>query len=319
MRAIVIAILFWAAAQGAFAADFMPATAQQAAAALTADDVYMRTLTPADLSIRLHEPGGGTLAELRRAYAGATLEWSDAEKARLAAVIVRHRAPLDALARWLPPVVYFAKTTDGVEGGLPHTRGVTIFLGPRLPAGDTELDSLVLHELFHVLSRRNEARHDELYAVIGFRRCAALDLPGALRRQILTNPDAPIVNYVVYAGDTGLWITPVALLSPPHFDPAKPKFTDYFMLHFFEFRQDRQGRCTPLMQGGAPVEEPPGQAAAMIFSHAGRNTTYLLHPEELLADDFSQMLMARADAPSPEVYGRLAAFLGITAPAPAKR
>ena len=35
-------------------------------------------------------------------------------------------------------------------------------------------------------------------------------------------------------------------------------------------------------------------------------------------DDFSQMLMARADAPNPEIYQRLAAFLGITPPSPAK-
>jgi hypothetical protein len=131
MRRVILAVmlLFWAGGHASSAAEFIAATKAEAAAALGENDFYMRTLTPADLSIRLRDPNGGALGALRQAYAGAALEWSEQEKARLAGAVARHRADLDALARWLPPTVYFAKASEAVEGGLPHTRGATIVWG----------------------------------------------------------------------------------------------------------------------------------------------------------------------------------------------
>ncbi|HWA01458.1 MAG TPA: hypothetical protein VG841_14195 [Caulobacterales bacterium] len=303
-RILLVMAIVLSACAPARGAEFVLATPEQGAAALTADDDFMRALSPADLALRLKRDGGA-LADLRALYRSSTLAWSDAERGRLAAALARHQSQFAALARWLPETVYLAKNSEGVDGGLPHTRGATIFFGPNLPNDDVELDKVLVHELFHVLSRRNAAQHDALYALIGFQHCASVAMPEELKARLLTNPDAPTIEWVAPGPDEGAFMAPVLTVDPPHFTPAKPHFMQYLGVHFYAFTRDAAGACSI----GAQIE--PQRVLAPLTASAGRNTGYVIHPEEILADNFEQMLTGRTDEPDPWVYQRLAAFLGI--------
>ena len=37
------------------------------------------------------------------------------------------------------------------------------------------------------------------------------------------------------------------------------------------------------------------------FRQIGRNTSYIIHPEEVLADNFSMMVLGRKEIPNPEI------------------
>jgi hypothetical protein len=287
---------------------FAVASVAEGAAIFSAEDEFTAVLTPADISIRVRH-AGGTLAELRQVYAEAPQPWSEAEQVRLEALFARHAAALRRLAPLLPARVLLVKNSGAADTALPHTRGPAINMGPDLPADETALDHLFFHELFHVLSRHNSARHDEMYALVGFQPCALL-LPDEVRARTITNPDAPLLMHAAPFGADGRLVAPVLFAEPPAYDAAHPNFSDYFELRFLVFERTDAG-CAPVLAAGAPLMAAPREAVEAIFAGAGRNTNYVLHPEELLADNFAQLMIGRADAPSPEVQARLAAWLGL--------
>lgn len=291
------------------AVDFNLATLEEGRAALTELDDFMARVTPADISIRIRA-AQGSQADLVRTYGASVASWTDGERARLEAMLARHASRLQSLARWLPATVLLLKSNGGADTALPHTRGAAINMGPQLPAGEEALDSLFFHELFHVLSRRNAARHDEMYAMIGFVPCT-IDLPAGVHARTITNPDAPRLEHAAPMPD-GRLVVPVLFANPPRFDPAQAEFGRYIELKFLAATRDSDGRCALALDDGEPVEIPGAEAVAAIHENAGRNTDYVLHPEELLADNFSQFMTGRADAPDPEVQLRLAAFLGLS-------
>jgi hypothetical protein len=320
-RTLVIARLFaplvmWAALSASAAAlAVAPATPQEAAAIVSAEDEVTAQWTPSDLSIRLQ--GGNSGAELRQRYATAVQPWSAAEVTRINALLARSQPQLTALARWLPERVVLIKNTDAIDGGLPHTRANAILWGPRLPRDEAEFEFVFWHELFHVLSRHNAARHDEMYALIGFVPCTTLTLPTGVASRMLTNPDAPVVRWVAPAPSLGAnaYVTPLLLVEPAAYTPSKPRFTDYFDLRFLRVSRDGAGACASASMNAADSYATPQVAMPAMFAVAGANTDYVLHPEETLADKFAQMMVGKPDVPNPEVQTRLAGWLGITPPA----
>lgn len=284
------------------------ASVAEGAATFSADDEFTAVLTPADLSIRVRRVGA-TMAELRAVYTEAPRAWSQAERARLEAMFARRAGQLTRLEHLLPARVLLMKSSGAADTALPHTRGAMINMGPALPADDSALDSLFFHELFHVLSRHNSARHDEMYALVGFEPCPLL-LPDDVRARTITNPDAPLLLHAAPFGAGGRMLAPVLFAEPALYDAAHPGFSDYFNLRFLAFERTSAG-CAAVMADGAPLAVPPQEAMAALYAAAGRNTDYVLHPEELLADNFAQLMMDRTDAPSPEVQARLAAWLGL--------
>ena len=311
--AILIAVSLTACATAQTAATpaesdrFVVATPAQAAPIFTADDEFMAVVTPADISIRTRS-ANGTRADLVRTYAGAFEPWTDDETARIEAMLTRRAGQLQSIARWLPDTVLIVKSNGAADTSLPHTRGNAINMGPQLDASEAEFEAVFFHELFHVLSRHNAARHDEMYALVGFHPCS-IDLPADVRAQTVTNPDAPALRWAAPFGGDGRSVVAVLFANPPRWDPAQPIFGRYFNLRFLQ-ADTASGQCALTLTNGQPVDIAGDQAMAAIHAAAGANTNYILHAEELLADNFSQLMMGET-VPNPEVHARLAAFLGI--------
>lgn len=298
---------------GAAGNRFELATPEQAAAAISAHDEYLSALSPADLSIWLRRADDqATVTEMANFLAANVRAWDEPERARLDAMRTRITTRLAPLADLLPRRILIASITPEASEGQAFTRGATIFLA-QLPTSDAALDELFFHETFHVLSRANPRLRAALYGVIGFVGCEPMALPIELRARLLTNPDAPSVDFAAPVSDTdrSLLVTPLLLADPPRYDPRLTSFFgDYLDVQYMPLRQEPSGRCSPAQDVNFTQE----QLLEAILARAGRNTDYTFHPEEIMADNFAQMMMGRANAPNPEVYDRLAAVLGIARP-----
>lgn len=295
-----------------------PASVEEGAAVLWAEDDFTRRMSPFDRQARLRAATAVSGAEHRAFAARAVLPWTDDERARIGAAVEGLGPRFEALGVRFPERVLLVKTSGDEEGGAAYTRGTAIMVPQAvLRSAPEALRRLVCHELSHVLSRHDPALRARLYAAVGFETCGEVELPGDLAARRITNPDAPAFDQAIRVRCDGVErpMVPVLFSRAPYDAAARPPFlsTMEFRLIAVEVEGDPPRAKAVLDASGGPVLRRP-QEVEGFFERTGRNTGYLIHPEEIVADNFV-ILVHAADpaarpAPSPEVVARIAeAFL----------
>src|SRR5262249_53760328 len=104
----------------------------------------------------------------------------------------------------LPKTVTLIKTTGQEEGDASYTRGTAILLPAREVEGSVAgLESTLIHEFFHVLSRANPELRARLYAIIGFTAVNEVDYPAELLAKKITNPDGVSMRWSINVTNQG--------------------------------------------------------------------------------------------------------------------
>jgi hypothetical protein len=215
-------------------------------------------------------------------------EWTDDERARVLEAAAAVSPALLRLALPFPEQVLVVKTAPGTEGNAAFTRGAAIFLPERMTrrAGEP-LERLLLHELFHVLSRANPHLRDRLYAAIGFVHTGEARLPPSLDARRITNPDAPVNAHAIRIehGGVPFWAVPILFSESDVVDPQARGLFAAMRSKLLLVERVEDGPPVALLDRGS-VRMIDHEAAGGFFDQVGRNTAYLIHPEEILADNF---------------------------------
>ncbi len=299
----VFAFMVWAAMASAAGFNVSFASMDEGRRQLTMADEFVGHLSPFDRAARLKTERDVAGKEYLEYVSAAVREWTPAETNRLGALFATLKPKLQAFRVSVPATVWLVKTTGREEGAAAYTRGGAIVVPEsELKSGDSELQGLLAHECFHVLSRNNPRLKDALYAVIGFQPCAEIRLTPDLARRQITNPDAPFNDHSVELSVKGVhgWWVPVLVASSDHYDSAKGgEFFDYLQVMLAP-----AGLVDPVPADRlVPMDQAKG-----LLDQVGHNTTYLIHPEEILADNF-KLLVTGGTVKSPEVIARLKAVL----------
>lgn len=297
----VLCLLFPAIAN---AVEFKFADAEKAREILMAQDAYYYRMSPAEIAIRMESSlADRSIADLKGRYSDNVLDWTAEEIAQFQMVIAENAANIERIRHLLPEVIYFIRATDKVEGGLPHTHANAIIIQNTVADLTT---NLLLHETFHVLSRSQAARHASLYGLLGFAECF-LKESDQLRAIHLTNPDVPTLSYYlpVTFDDAEGAIIPFLYASRVAFDPEiENGFRGHFGFGLLQVKAvDSVCTIVPGAAGEAKLLNP--ENVPEFFTAIGRNTGYIIHPEEVLADNFVYLLTGREDLPNPEIVERL--------------
>jgi hypothetical protein len=274
--------------------DLVFASRDTGIAILTIRDDYVSRMSRFDRMLRLKS----TQPVSERAYldfvAANVLEWSDADITRLKPLVQKLRAAMQQFRLPLPSTVLLIKTTGKEEVGQAYTRANAIVLPERnLGESDETLLFLLGHELFHVMSRHDSNFRQNAYKLIGFRIGTELRLPALIAPLQITNPDAPRHDSYLDVTSEGRKITvvPVLLSRSAVFDPQIGSDLD----HFWTLRLLVIKRNSPnenfraVEQDGAPRLLELSQAEDFV-EQVGRNTRYVIHPEEILADNFALLV-----------------------------
>lgn len=207
------------------------------------------------------------------------------------------KAPLYARSVWK-----FAKVSDLVEGGLPHTRGDAIVFSAQLmrelvggyQAKDFQglapfLNYLLLHEQSHVLQRAMPALFDDLVVqVLGFERMPAPQVPWLAQRGVV-NPDAPVSEWAYPLPQApGQAVLPYLLLSNLR-NPRMPQ--DFQMVAVMLGKE--QGAWQVQEKNGQPVTQPLWNVKAYVAAFPNRDEIY--HPYEISADLLGYWLAGSTD------------------------
>jgi hypothetical protein len=279
------------------------ASAEEGAEILGKKDAYIERQSPFDRSARMKTDRAVSTTEFLAFVRANVVEWNDSEKAQLAAVIAKLRPSLERLNLPLPARVSLIKTTGAEEGNAFYTRdNAIVFPRGQLQNAKAPLAHVIPHELFHIASRRNPGLREALYNAIGFTRCPEVTLPPELANRKLTNPDAPANDHAIKLKSNGSEVTAVPLIfsSSATYNVARGgEFFDYLKFGFIPLRRGR----------GPTAEILKRENVSGFFEQVGRNTEYVIHPEEILADNFALLVQKRSGLPSPEVVQRIRAVL----------
>lgn len=206
------------------------------------------------------------------------------------------------------PEVLLIRTSGLEEGNAAYTRGHCIVLPDSvLEKSPQELTGLLAHELFHILTRADPELRDRLYQSIGFEKCDEVVLPPDLADRRITNPDAPVWAHAIRVKVNGADVKVVPVLVAAVTQYPKDGTEEFFQFLSLRFMRVGTG------EGTSATVEPSGMLAVSqlegFVEQVGRNTGYIIHPEEILADNFKLLATGAENVPSPQILENMRVIL----------
>lgn len=256
------------------AQELRTATLGEERAVLGKRDTFIQALSPFDRQARLESRTPVDEATFLSFLQAQALDWDDRSRALLDPALADLREHLARVKMPAMPDVLLVRTTGQEEGEAPHSRGRAIVLPNRVLSEKT-LSRVLAHEYFHVICRLHPELRDRLYDVVNFAPNSNIEFPAELLDHKITNPDAPLIEHAVMVkGDR---YTPILFANRPY--TGGPMFT------YLTVRLLRIG-STELRELDKDYRD-----------RVGGNTDFVIHPEEVLADNFALLVMG-GDAPN---------------------
>jgi hypothetical protein len=274
---------------------------------LAARDRFISSLSPFDRQSRVETDREVSEAAFLEFVSSHVRAWSPEESTKLSKVIESLRPKLAELRLPLPNSIWLIKTTGREEGDAAYCRKHAIVL-PQSKVDDPPqaLERLLTHELFHILSSHDSKLREKCYKLIGFRVIPPVDFPALLRDRKLTNPDGPLADALidVKVGNETISVVPILYSSAERFDPVRGgPFFKYLTFRLLVV-ESQEGNWRPTEQNGQPRLLSPNQTPD-YGRQIGTNTGYVIHPDEILAENFVHLVQGTQNLRSPEIVSGL--------------
>ena len=272
----------------------------QAKQLLTTEDLFTNSWSQFDISARLQKKEGSK-QELFDFIASQALEWTAEEKTKLGSIFadIDKSVAEQGFNLSLPAEVFFVKTTAKEEGGAGgYTRGTYIVLkNDVVSRPENELKQTVIHELFHILTRNDDKFRRDMYSIIGFKMMNSIKYPASISDFRITNPDAPQTDSYITLKKDGKPVDCMMILyaSEPY---ESGLFFKYLNVGFMKLKGTKVKE--PELLNGRPIIYSMNDVRD-FFEQVGRNTQYILHPEEIMADNFAYAINNRKKQPTQSI------------------
>jgi len=281
-----------------------------AALAITTDryDHYFDLVTASEMSIQLKKPlkSGETRAELLPAYReflkSDVASFSYAESKFVAEIINKAYSTVHAVSPDIfPDTVRLIKTKGRHYGdGVWYTRENCIIIPANELAAskNNAFITTIYHELFHVYSRLNPAKSAELYKLIGFSALGLdkLRLPSTLAQRVLYNPDGvDFAQKITLRKDDGTTLDAVPIIYSKQLglQPGQNEFFGYVEFNIFPITPNGDGTFQVGVQADGFSSPLKLDALPDFYRQIKDNTGYIIHPDEVLADNFSFIMVEK--------------------------
>eukprot|EP01121_Diplochlamys_sp_Union-15-3_P015223 TRINITY_DN4985_c0_g1_i1.p1 TRINITY_DN4985_c0_g1~~TRINITY_DN4985_c0_g1_i1.p1 ORF type:complete len:278 (+),score=39.23 TRINITY_DN4985_c0_g1_i1:426-1259(+) len=195
----------------------------------------------------------------------------------------------------------FIKTRGKSEGNALYTRGTCVIIPQyqvdllfRSPK-TTDFVELMIHEAFHICSRYNPELRDKLYSCIGFQPLSGpVILGNYLMERKITNPDCPdFLHYITIKNDKNEEF-PAILVDYANTNKyvVGREITSYIKTSLFKVCENNTGEKSTWSIVDYDQPEAIDLDNNQSFSEkTGTNTFYQNHPEEIMADNVSILVM----------------------------
>jgi hypothetical protein len=155
----------------------------------------------------------------------------------------------------------------------------------------------MLHEISHIVMRLNPNVKGQLYALVGFKKIESpLEIPDALRHRLLTNPDGVDINWAnTLTSATGktVFTLPLIYAKDTIFDVKKPDFGDYLGWNYYELAPSSDNKTLVVQTVGTRQQSTLDTRGINELFLKNYNTAYIIHPDEIVADNFSLLMLSQ--------------------------
>lgn len=276
----------------------------QASAAIIHDDTdsLFANISEADIMIQMKRAKNFvSLKEARLEYrhflASQVSSWTTAEKQEMSSIMQIVKKMCDTLSpRIFPGGIRLVKIKTGPYGSdAYYTRGTDIMIPENIfPLADSEAQiPVMLHEIYHILSRTMPEFRSKTYKMIGFEKAGKpVTLPPALHKVLLSNPDGLTKDYVIRLKEGQETRVCLPLISSRFgaYREGIPSYFDYVKFDIFELREGATVfEVLSTEDGGTTL---PVRFTTDYFRQISDNTQYIIHPDEILADNFMLSIIA---------------------------
>ena len=272
-------------------------------------DTYINNLTPFDLEARCGFKDA-TKYDYLLLCRDNVLNWTDDEVSKINVIFMEIDSKFKQHGMAIPYIenINLVKTTSLEEGGaMGYTRGYTIYLAENtLNKPDGSIREIITHELFHVLTRSSLSFKQEMYSIIGFTALdKAVDLTNLNRRSsFVSNPDVSnLCSYIELKDqDEEKHRLMMTTLASCYYHGGS--FFKYIQPYFLEL----DIKCNVMTnEENYPFIEPIyGKYYQEFIRKVGRNTGYMVNPEEILAENFRMAVLGEIDkTPNPEIINNI--------------
>lgn len=278
----------------------VPVDGERAKELMMTEDDYTKILSKFDLEAKTQRTDTASLGGYLTYAAEQVLMWTDEEKKILGDIVSATAKKIKALGLNLkmPERIEVIKSTMQNEGGAEgYTRGTYIVLkGSRVKAGG--YDDLFIHELFHVLSRYDKEMSGNVYNTLGFKKSNEVAYPKEIADLRISNPDAPFNDYYLTVQHNGKPVDVMLVLFASK-EYAGGSFFQYLQIGMLAVEGDDMNK-TPVYVDGKPLILKVKEVQN-FYEQIGKNTSYIIHAEELSADHFELLLNQDKNIPNPEL------------------
>jgi hypothetical protein len=265
-------------------------------------DGFFEKVTASEMSIQMKQPlnpkqsRADLLPEYIQFLKSDVADFTETDLKFMSAVLEKmYKTVAEVNPAILPDTLKLIKTHGRHYGdGVWYTRENCIII-PRNELNSrktTPFTSTMYHELFHVYSRLNSAKSAQLYQLIGFQAIGLenLEMPGSLADRTLFNPDGvDFAQKIDLIQEDKSTISAIPVLYSNHlgYTEGNNEFFGYVEFNLFQIEKTEAGKYRVLVKEDGVsskihVESQPG-----FFAQIKDNTGYIIHPDEVLADNFS--------------------------------
>lgn len=272
---------------------------------LREEDDFLLSLSPFDRSSRLKTTDKVSMEEFLKFISNQTLDWKSKEISNITKIFNQIDFKIDSFELKFIEEVSLIKTTGKEEGNAAYCRCNSIILPQSLINSSQQLENLIIHELFHIFTRNSNYKKEKLYEIIGFYKCPMLIFPKEFAEFKITNPDAPLNDHYIKVKIQKNYIDliPIIFSNEPYNIIKNGDFFDYI-----EFRllgvNIKKNNSIPIYKDGKLLLFKPEEIHD-FFNKIGTNTNYIIHPEEILAENFVLMLNEVKTIKTPEIVNKM--------------
>jgi hypothetical protein len=271
-------------------------------------DLYFNRVNPSEMSIQMKKSLGENpdrsaivgdyVAFLKTDVASFTAE----ESKFLSGVMEKlYKTCAEVSNSILPDTLYLIKTKGRHYGdGVYYTREKCIVIpANELAARKTNpFTTTMYHELFHVYSRLNPEKRRQLYQLIGFEHIGLdqLIMPPALASRVLLNPDGVDFGQKITlktAEGTEIHAIPVIYSKYVGHQEELNEFFAYLEFNLFQIEAAPGGKWQVITKEDGYSSVLSIDKLPDFFRQIKENTGYIIHPDEVLADNFSFIMVEK--------------------------